>query len=103
MVSSILTKFICDPSEDTVSRRNEVISTSQAQNLKQAIEFASRINFPLNQFLTIQWSCADPGGNPLERFKRFFDRAREWLRRRGVALAYVYVHEHGDVKKVHSH
>jgi len=31
------------------------------------------------------------------------DRAREWLRRRGLELTYIYVHERGDLGLLHSH
>jgi hypothetical protein len=82
---------------------SKYILTRQAQNLIEAIGFARRIGLPLNEFITIQWSRADPGADPVARLKTMLDRAREWFRRRDLELTYIYVHEHGDLGLLHSH
>jgi hypothetical protein len=79
------------------------LSAGQARNLLEAVLFASLIKLPLDWFVTIQWSKAAPGGRPQDRLLRFFERAYQWLFRRQVTLAYLYVHEIGALGGLHTH
>jgi hypothetical protein len=79
------------------------ISERQARNVLEAVAFASLTKLPLDVFITIQWSKATPGGRPQDRLLRFFERVYQWLFRRNLTLAYVYVHEIGALGKPNSH
>jgi hypothetical protein len=79
------------------------ISAVQARNIQEAVQFADVIGLPLDVFVTIQWSKASRGERVQVRLLRLFERLYQWLFRRGLTLVYVYVHEIGTLRKMHTH
>lgn len=90
---------ICkSPPEDNVvntsDRPSQFITTAQARNLFEAKDFAYVcLRTPLNRLNTINWSLAGFDGRIQSANSVFLKHAGDWLRLRGVTIAYLYVHE----------
>ncbi|MDA5192667.1 hypothetical protein [Govanella unica] len=84
-------------------RRSSSIDYAQAVNILEAACHADAIGLPLNRFTTIHWEA----GGVTEDFQgatgAFLKRAKDWLRLRGVEMAYVWVREDGPAAGEHVH
>ena len=85
----------------------KLISSSQAVNLKAAIDFAASIGTPLVAHCTIHWVGTDAGDDPNgELFAKVREMLSLWLRRRGVPFAAVWAREKlsgGQAEVEHAH
>jgi hypothetical protein len=65
----------------------KLISVPQATNLKEAVDYAHRIDLPLVAHFTIHWVGTDAGDDPDGKlFAKVRDGYARWLRRRGVLV-----------------
>ena len=85
-------------------RRSAALRKRDVESLARANVRASSVGLRLNHLFTIHWGYANgPGGGGYrERMRRLFARLRDWMRRRGSALTFVWVVE-GSNKEAHVH
>lgn len=83
---------------------SETLSEAQCLRVLQASEKAAVVGRPLNRFITILWQrggieeCAATTAT-----QKFLKLAGDWMRKRGEAFCWVYVHEWGPVNGAHVH
>lgn len=65
----------------------------QDQQLREADNYATKIEKPLNRFVTVSWRFTDYGNFSAHAFQRATHRMRQWFRDRGIEPAWIYVHE----------
>lgn len=78
--------------EPRARRVSHSLTAGQRQSIGSAAIFAIRLGLPLNRFITVNWSTAGVR-NGFESTQAFIKRCGDWLRARGVRLAYVRVRE----------
>jgi hypothetical protein len=89
---------------NSASRTSDALTEKQSKEIIAASQFAARVGLPLNRHLTIHWEAAgvtDCGAAAATA--AFLALARDWLRKRGAASAWVWVRENGDNKGSHVH
>lgn len=89
-------------SADAQTRETWTLSKGQMSNLVEAAHFAAELGIPLNRFVTINWEAGGVA-NCIKATGCFLKSARDWLRRRGRRMAYVWVQERGDRVGQHVH
>jgi len=76
----------------------------EAERLFQAFETAQLIGAPLNVAVTIQWAMCVNWEDEHQRLKKWSERVRKWLERRGSVYASVWVMESNTpTEMLHSH
>lgn len=78
------------------------LTKAQVSKLARAILGAVQLGVPLNRFITIHWDRAGvPAGKSAWATAQFLKFARDWLTKKGLPFAYVWIREngHGDGNK----
>jgi hypothetical protein len=89
---------------NSASRYSDALTVKQTAEIVAAAQFAARIGLPLNRHLTIHWEAAGvPDCRAAAATAAFLTLARDWLRKRGAALAWAWTRENGDGKGSHVH
>jgi hypothetical protein len=89
---------------NSASRYSDALTNKQTAEIIAAAQFAARIGLPFNRHLTIHWEAAGvPDCEGAAATAAFLTLARDWLRKRGVPFAWLWVRENGDGKGSHVH
>jgi len=83
------------------SRNDRRLRPWQVDGLWQASDHAYRIKISFNTFVTINWSPITIADMPTV-FRRGTNAMTQWLNRRGLSLACIYVHEN-PLGRLNSH
>lgn len=85
-------------------RDTENLKPWQLDMLHSADRRASEIGLPLNQFVSINHHCTDPGPAAMAAtFALGIKRMGQWFRDNGYPAAFCYVHENPDGIKPNTH
>lgn len=77
---------------NAANRTSATLSLRQCQTVWAAAHYSVAIGLPLNRFITINWTTAKVD-DVCAALTTYLCRVGDWLRNRGVGLAYVWVHE----------
>lgn len=84
------------------SQPSWLLTRRQLENLRAATSYAVEIGYPLNRFITINWSLGSVA-DCVGATGRFLKYAGDWLRKRGVPPSYIWVRECGRIAGRHVH
>ncbi|BCW87123.1 hypothetical protein sos41_02490 [Alphaproteobacteria bacterium SO-S41] len=88
----------------TQTRATTCLSFSQCEGIFAAAGFAYEIGLPLNRLITINWSTMGLSDKEASlATPKFLTRLRDWIRKSGGELAYVWVRENGNEEGSHVH
>lgn len=80
------------------------INKKQSKMLRDAWGFADWQGQTLNYWLTIHWGkCGLADWQAGQALSQFLDYVRDFLRKRGIPVLWLYVRENGDAKGSHVH
>ena len=82
---------------------SNTLSPHQSAQVFTANRRSGNLGFPLNCHLSINWAFAPGNDHPVDRWFRFSDSARRWLRDRGLPFTWIYVWERGIGETQHLH
>ncbi|TXH33137.1 MAG: hypothetical protein E6Q98_23045 [Rhodospirillaceae bacterium] len=79
------------------------LSLRGVRNIVESVDEAFRVGYRLNRWITINWEQAEVSADFHAAQTRFWKLACEWLRRRGVPFAQVWVLENHCKTGIHGH
>ena len=89
---------------NAAGRTSFALSKRHARAICEAARFAWRKGLPLNRHITIHWQRAGITDSQAAAATGYFLRLlRDWLRKRGLATAWVWARENGPHKGSHVH